>query len=333
MIKIILFDKFKSQEGWECSSLSQDNTNLTTFNINEDNIGFKNLVYINQPLRQILYFEQNKVENTNDFEYVGYSFYKWNPITCNQEILFTDRNYSLFNKDYTIFTNFLAGSSTMNCNLLTSPNPNNCKIKKINFNNKNKNAEKNFNFINKLYYQYKNILQDLPEGASMLLDTTYLSNDIIIEINNIEYKFATTNTIVSFNNKSYPQLKIYNNKNPSSIYFDINYINSSRSYEFFIRIDTLDIQVTELNNINENYSYNLFSPLGKDVNISTCITNNLTDSNDGKKNKCYVKYVCGQPVIVNGNCGKCKKSRRSRITDPYKVTKKSSTGKNCGCRS
>lgn len=35
-----------------------------------------------------------------------------------------------------------------------------------------------------------------------------------------------------------------------------------------------------------------------------------------KKNKCYVKYICGQPVIVNGNCGK-----------------KSSRGKKCGCGS
>ena len=42
----------------------------------------------------------------------------------------------------------------------------------------------------------------------------------------------------------------------------------------------------------------------------------LLGVDNGKKSKCYVKYICGQPVIVNGNCGE-----------------KSYTLKNCGCKS
>ena len=49
------------------------------------------------------------------------------------------------------------------------------------------------------------------------------------------------------------------------------------------------------------------------INFCTYSDNldNLLGVESSNKNKCYVKYVCGQPVIVNGNCGKCKKSRRT----------------------
>ena len=74
----------------------------------------------------------------------------------------------------------------------------------------------------------------------------------------------------------------------------------------------------------------------KDCSIQFCTySNNLLGvGSNNKKNKCYVKYVCGQPVIVNGNCGK--KSKRLTVPDPYylidpyAVSKKSSTGSKCG---